>query len=70
MMENGLVEPLQDFQQAARDPLGPLDRLIGVGVAAYVDALADVFPGGEFLFQETRPFGLEEEPALEIQARG
>ena len=66
----GLAESLQDLEQAARDLLRALDRLIGVGIAAYVDALADVFPRGELLFQETRSFGLEEEPAFEIQARG
>ena len=44
--------------------------LIRVGVAAYVDAPADVSRRKELAFQETRGLGLEEDPALEIQARG
>ncbi|MNT72401.1 hypothetical protein D3C72_2109980 [compost metagenome] len=64
------MEPLHDLQDRAGRQGLALDRLIGVGVAAYVDAFADVSGLGEFLFQQTRGFGLEEDPALEIQTRG
>ena len=65
-----LVESGRHFQHATRDLQVALIRLIGVGIAAYVDSFPDVFFGAEFLFQETRGVGLEENPALEIQARG
>ena len=66
----GMVEPLHHLQDRAGGVQGPLHRLIGVGVAAYVDALAAVSWGEEGLFQQTCRLGLEEDPALEIQARG
>lgn len=47
-----------------------LDRLIGIGIAAYVDAFADVAWPDEFLLQQTGGLGFEEEAALEIQTRG
>ena len=60
----------EDFENGTGDAILPLDRLIGVGVGAERDDARAIFRRREFAFQQRRGAVLDEQLALEIEARG
>jgi hypothetical protein len=60
----------EQLEHAARDAIALLDRLVGIGVGAERDRLADVARLREFGAQQLDRVGLREQPGLEVEARG
>ncbi len=59
----------EHFQDGTRDLQAPLDRLVGVGVGAKGDRLADIALAGQLLLQQSGRTFLVKEPGLEVEAR-
>ncbi|MNS78298.1 hypothetical protein D3C72_1119030 [compost metagenome] len=64
-----MVVLAQHLQDAARDALLALDRLVGVGVDAQRDGLAAVRGASQGLAQLFGRVGLGEQPGFEVEPR-
>jgi hypothetical protein len=58
----------QNFENAARDAVALLDRLIGIGVRSHRDRAHLIALARQLPFEERRRVGLREEAALEIES--
>src|SRR5712692_1762951 len=64
-----MLEFRQDFENASRNPVLALDRLVAVGIGAERNGARPVARPGELLAQQLRRVGLGEELGLEVESR-